>query len=572
VAQADGSILLTGAPGATDRLEFELPAGPLSAIRIEALPHERHGNSILRGGGASASLQIAATLKSGGKERGLPFYAADADHKDPRYANGQALVGIKEMWKTSTAHKSQKQTAWCLLDAPTESKAGDRLIITLNKSALGCVRVSITPLGGWALIAPRSAPDSVEPKQDLSTLTAEVWRTCLSCTSIDAPAFADFKKLHREIQECRAGKAPVLITQSLAIPLTMRILPRGNWQDDSGEVVTPAAPAFLPRAKEFSSTPSKRMTRLDLANWLLTPENPLTARVFVNRLWKQYFGAGLCNSVEDFGAQGEWPSHPELLDWLAVEFRERGWDIKHIVRLIVTSAAYQQSSSLRPEFKEIDPANRWLASQNPRRLEAEFIRDNALFAAGLLNFSDIGGPSAKPYQPDGYYANIQFPNRNYSAETDERQYRRGLYMHWQRTFLHPMLANFDAPSREDCIAARTISNTPQQALTLLNDTTFVEAARVLASRVMSTAASDEARLDLIFQRVLLRSPRDKERESLKKFLAANREYFKANLEDARKLTRVGVAPVIENLDDAEWATWTSACRVVLNLHESVTRY
>src|SRR6185503_13342149 len=201
-------------------------------------------------------------------------------------------------------------------------------------------------------------------------------------------------------------------------------------------------------------------------------------------------------------SQGEWPSHPELLDWLAAEFEHpadpsqaHDWDVKHIVRLIVTSAAYRQDSNLRPELKEIDPGNRLLASQNPRRLEAEFVRDNALFIAGLLN-EDLGGPSAHPYQPAGYYANLQFPDRDYYPDKDDRQYRRGVYSHWQRTFLQPMLANFDAPSREECVASRNVSNTPQQALTLLNDPSFVEASRAFAEKVLSSKnSSDDARLE-----------------------------------------------------------------------------
>jgi len=201
----------------------------------------------------------------------------------------------------------------------------------------------------------------------------------------------------------------------------------------------------------------------------------------MNRLWKQFFGTGISVVVDDLGAHGAWPVHPELLDWLAVEFMDSGWDLKHMVKLIVMSSTYRESSNPRPEIKEIDPANRLLVSQSPRRLEAELVRDNALFIAGLLN-PDIGGPSAHPYQPAGYYANLQFPDRDYYPEPDERQYRRGVYTHWQRTFLHPMLANFDAPSREECVASRNVSNTPQQALTLLNDPSFVEASRAFAEK------------------------------------------------------------------------------------------
>jgi hypothetical protein len=243
-----------------------------------------------------------------------------------------------------------------------------------------------------------------------------------------------------------------------------------------------------------------------------------------------------------------------------------------MVKLIVMSSTYRQSSNQRPELKEIDPNNRLLACQTPRRLEAEFVRDNALFIAGLLN-EDIGGPSAHPYQPGGYYANLQFPDRDYFPEKDDRQYRRGVYSHWQRTFLHPMLANFDAPSREECTANRIISNTPQQALTLLNDPTFVEASRVFAARVLAAKAkSDEERLEFAFERALSRQPTGRELESLLRFLAAQRESTDSNPDDAAKLIRVGIASPQTNTNLSELAAWTQVCRVILNLHETITKY
>jgi hypothetical protein len=317
--------------------------------------------------------------------------------------------------------------------------------------------------------------------------------------------------------------------------------------------------------------------------------------------------------VDDLGLQGEPPSHPELLDWLAVEFRtptgndefrmtnsersskeqksNRGsgsdpastldiphsefagaWDVKHIVRLIVTSSAYKQSSKLRPELRDVDPNNRLLASQNPRRLDAEFVRDNALAVSGLLN-AEIGGPSAHPYQPANYYVNLQFPDRDYFADKDERQYRRGVYAHWQRTFLQPMLANFDAPSREECTALRPVSNTPQQALTLLNDPSFVEAARVLAEKVLKASVkSDEQRLEWAYQRALGRSIKPAEQASLKKFLIAQREHLQSDKDEAVKIEKVGLAPVAQGADAIELGAWTSVCRVVLNLHETITIY
>jgi hypothetical protein len=243
-----------------------------------------------------------------------------------------------------------------------------------------------------------------------------------------------------------------------------------------------------------------------------------------------------------------------------------------MVRLIVTSSTYRQDSTLRPELADLDPQNRWLSSQNPRRLDAEFVRDNALFVAGLLNL-DVGGPSVHPYQPAGYYGNLQFPDRDYVADKDDRQYRRGVYMHWQRTFLHPMLANFDAPGREECTANRPVSNTPQQALTLLNDPTFVEAARVFAADLLSAArASDRARIEAAYQRALGRVPKSKEIGSLNRFLAEQRAYYKENPGDSTKLLGVGARPAASAIDEAELAAWTQVCRVVLNLHESMTRY
>jgi hypothetical protein len=261
-----------------------------------------------------------------------------------------------------------------------------------------------------------------------------------------------------------------------------------------------------------------------------------------------------------------------LLDWLAAEFRESGWDVKHMVALMVQSHAYRQDSNPRPEIHALDPLNRWLASQSPRRLDAEFVRDNALSIAGLID-DEIGGPPSFPYQPPDYYANLQFPDRDYVPDRDRRQYRRGVYTHWQRTFLHPMLAAFDAPSREDCVAARTAANSPQQALALMNDPEFVEAARVLAARLLTGKTTDAAaRIDLAFERALGRAPTAAERASLLSALPKFRADYSARPDDARALLKVGLAPAPVGVDRVELAAWTQVCRVVLNLHETVTRY
>jgi hypothetical protein len=358
------------------------------------------------------------------------------------------------------------------------------------------------------------------------------------------------------------------VTVATTNRLVTRILPRGNWQDESGPIVQPALPHFLPQPQN-----TNQLTRLDLARWLVSRDNPLTARAYMNRLWKQFFGNGLSNQPEELGAQGESPSHPELMDWLAAEFMDSGWDVKHMVRLLVMSSTYQQDAKHRPELREIDPNNRLLARQNPRRLEAEFVRDNALFIAGLLNL-DQGGPSVYPYQPAGYLANLQFPERDYYASADERQYRRGIYTFWQRTFLQPMLANFDAPSREECTVDRPASTTPQQALTLLNDPTFVEAARVFGEKLLAAprVIDDKQRINLALETALLRPAKPVELASLQEFLDGQRIYYATNVTEANKLLHVGLRPPTSKVAPAEQAAWTSLVRVVLNLHETITRY
>jgi len=375
------------------------------------------------------------------------------------------------------------------------------------------------------------------------------------------------KQLRDELKQLEASYVRTMITVS-AKPREMRILPRGNWLDASGEVVSPALPAA------FASAPTgdRRLTRLDLADWLTVRDNPLVARVFVNRLWKLLFGAGLARQLDDFGAQGEIPTHPELLDWLAVEFIDSGWDIKHMIRLITSSRAYRQSSVPTPELAKRDPQNRLLARQSRWRLDAEFIRDTALVHGGLL-VPELGGASVKPYQPEGYWEFLNFPKRTWTAAEGSNQYRRGLYTHWQRTFLHPSLLAFDAPSREECTAQRAVSNTPQAALALLNDPTFVECARKFAERTLNEpVSSDDAnRIAWAFRQAVSRTPNEAEQKLLEELLAAGRTQFAADRDAAEKLLSVGQSPRSTDLDTAELAAWVTVSRAILNLHETISR-
>ena len=370
----------------------------------------------------------------------------------------------------------------------------------------------------------------------------------------------------------RAGieaQVPYCITTVSVPPRTMRVLPRGNWMDDSGEIVEPNTPEFLPPLKGVKL---RRATRLDLANWLLLPENPMTSRAFVNRFWKLFLGTGISGVLDDLGSQGEWPEHPELLDWLAVEFMESEWNIKHMVKLMVTSNTYRQSSKLTGQLREKDPYNRLLARQSHYRLDAEMVRDNALFVSGLL-VDKLGGSSVKPYQPKGYYFNLNFPKRVYKHDDGEGQYRRGLYTHWQRTFLHPSMMAFDAPSRQECTVERARSNTPLQALTLLNDPSYVEAARVFAARIIKEGGDSVGeRINWAYRWALSRQPTPTEATIMTTLYKKHRDEYRQDTASVGHLVKTGEWPVPADIAQDELAAWTSVARVVLNLHETIMRY
>ena len=376
-----------------------------------------------------------------------------------------------------------------------------------------------------------------------------------------------FPKAEQERNGFHASLAKCLVSVKSAAPRTVRILPRGNWMDETGAVVKPALPGYLPQPTIAGRDPN----RLDLAQWLVSRDNPLTARVVMNRLWKQFFGTGLSKVLDDLGAQGEPPANPELLDWLACEFMDAKWDMKHMVRTIVTSATYRQTSVASSQLMAADPYNRELARQSGFRVEAELVRDVALATAGLL-VPTIGGPSVKPYQPDGYWENLNFPVRSYPTDVGEKQYRRGMYTWWQRSFLHPSMLAFDAPSREECCAERTLSNIPQQALALLNDPSYVEASRALAARLLTECSgSPEERMAWAWKRVLQRLPRVEEMETVMPLYRQQLAAYKADTKAADELLKTGFASVPADIDKAELAAWTHVARVLLNLHETITR-
>lgn len=381
-------------------------------------------------------------------------------------------------------------------------------------------------------------------------------------------ANAQIEKLEKEIEAINANARLTMISVSIK-PRTMRVLPRGDWLDDSGPVVQPAIPGFMGTL----NTGESRATRLDLARWLTDAENGnglLTARVFANRFWYLLFGNGIARNLTDFGGQGEPPSHPELLDRLAIEFVESGWNVRHLLKLITMSRAYRQSSLVSAELRQSDPENRLFSRQARYRLPAEAIRDNALSISGLL-VQQVGGPSVKPYQPAGYYRHLNFPTRKYSQHNDDRQWRRGLYVHWQRQFLHPMLKAFDAPRREECTAQRPRSNTPLASLTLLNDPTFVEAARAFAERIIAAADDDKERINAAFRFAVSRAPDDFEYQLVYQLLTGSREQYRENEKAARSLITTGLSPVADEIPVAEHAAWATIARALLTLGETTTR-
>jgi hypothetical protein len=331
--------------------------------------------------------------------------------------------------------------------------------------------------------------------------------------------------------------------------------------------VTAGVPAILPPIPAGSPT-----NRLGLARWLVDPSHPLTARVTVNRFWQQSFGVGLVKTAEDFGVQGEYPSHPQLLDWLATELISTGWNVKKLQRLIVTSAAYRQTSKATAQLRARDPENRLLARGPRFRLDAEAVRDSALAISGLL-VEHRGGHAVKPYEPPGLWEAVSFNNsQKYVPDTGEGQYRRSLYTYWKRQSPPPNMMLFDAPTREYCVVRRPRTNTPLQALALLNDHQFVEASRALAQRILLEGGKTDAdRLRYAFLLATARPPGADELKVLQGVLDQDGATYRKNPEAAAKLLGVGNFKNKESLDRAELAAWTTVASLLLNLDETVTK-
>jgi hypothetical protein len=583
----NGLIVASGPNPETETYSITLQPGPgswrqlgLQAVQDESLP----GLGVARGADRLMISEVEAILLPSRKK--LAFSTAlsgirfqNLDQNPLNAIDGDPATG----WGGSPYHDGVQPFLALRFAEPLLTSADSRIVVLIRhdtpfrKATAGRLRLALSP----GLAAPPMDPTGRrhEPvdkglpasllaaikKADPSSDETLLINRILDWTNPAAEKlFPSWARSAARLDAFDQSVPRVMITEATN-PEPTRILARGNFMDESSPIVDPAIPAFLGKL----DTPG-RATRLDLANWLVSPQNPLTARAYVNRQWRLFFGTGLSKVLEDLGSQGEWPIHSDLLDYLAAEFIAKGWDRKHITRLIVTSHTYKQSSNVPADQ---DPDNRLLSRQNRLRVDAEIVRDIALSVSGLL-FEQFGGPSARPYQPDGYLAALNFPKRDYAASKGPAQYRRGLYTFWQRTFLHPSMVTFDAASREECTVNRSVSNTPLQALVLLNDPAFVEAARVFAQNTLRAAPANtpEARIKWAFRRALGRSPSPDELPILLDLYNKSLQRFDADPAAARAFLNSGDAPPLPSANPAELAAAMTVTRAILNLHETITRY
>ena len=612
----DGTILISGKNPATSVYTIVSGIDPRSkAIRLEALPHDSlpqkgpgrasNGNFvvseivILRGDQSDHSNSLKdpienwpSELKSQIVKLANPTATFEQtyggqSHPDKKWSAASAVdLDVNgETWGWAILPQAGKANELVVQIAEGEETSEKVTIVIFQKHAnnthtLGHFRISESLSKSAAANPSRLLPTAIQIllKEKRENRTQEQAKELANYYLSIAPSYesqrAKLVELKKKRETIIANHTRTTLVTVAKTPREIRVLARGNWMDKSGKLVQPNVPRVLGGLSlQLASVPNQRATRLDLANWITHKSNPLTARVFANRIWKMFFGSGISNVLDDVGSQGEAPSHPELLDKLAIRFVESEWDVKQLVRDIVLSRSYRQSSSLRNDLNEFDPENRLLARQSRFRLDAEFIRDHALAVSDLL-VRKTGGRSVMPYQPAGLYRHLNFPTRSYSASTDEDQYRRGLYTHWQRQFLHPAMKTFDAPSREECTAARPQSSTPLAALVLLNDPSYVESAHALAEFAIQASDDDQARFQVIFQRAFSRDPNEEEQKVLVDLLDLHRRHFKHSPIDAKALLSIGQSnkPNPENETNfGEIAAWTSVCRAVINMHEFVLR-
>jgi len=586
----DDSTLASG-----DNLQFpnytiELAPRPgrLTGVRLEALRHESlTKGSLSPGNGNFVLTDFRVEVQRDGRDEPSPvrIAAAKADYAQDNWPVAHAIDNKpKTGWAVDGHRKIEDRTAIFNFAEPITLAEGDRLIVHMHhesvhaRHAIGRFRLALTGvdhpdftntlgLPGPVASALKTPADKRNDKQNqqlaqhfasqnpqAKSLAGELDR---AEKALDA-----FTKKHTTF---------VMVMREMDKPRPTHVLNRGAY-DDPGEKVSMGLPTDLLGKLPEGEQPD----RLGLARWLVSGKHPLTGRVIVNRYWAMLFGTGLVKTAEDFGFQGEYPSHPDLLDWLATEYPRIGWDTKAMLKLIMTSATYRQASTWTDTLRERDPHNRLLARQSRLRLPAETIRDQALFASGLL-VEKIGGPSVKPYQPPGLWSEVSFQSKNrttdfYEQDTGDKLYRRSIYTFWKRTMPPPTMATFDAPTREMCTLSRPRTNTPLQALALMNDVTYVEACRALAGRVIQQSGDDAAaRIDQAFRLLLTRPPHPEERKILTRGYNQRLDHYRANPSAAKQLINEGESKPTADTDPIELAALTTVVMNILNLDETITR-
>lgn len=586
VAQQDGSLLATGALPERDHYEFVLPVkGPVAALRLEALTHESFPNESVgrahNGNFVLTRFRAWAQKKGSDERQELGIASASASFEQSGYPVKDALTDNgRNGWAVAGNERAEDSWARFELERPLPEGIGEaddwQLVVRLDFGwgtghAIGRPRLAVIASADELLSttltdALRVAPEDRSPEQthlvDLALLerhgSPEV-----------AGLFAQIGSLSERIAELEAQRPPVMIMQDRATPPETFVLTAGVYDQPDKDRPVSARPLSAFEIEGADQLPSNR---LGLAQWIVAPDNPLTSRVLVNRLWQQLFGTGIVATSEELGTQGELPSHPELIDWLAVEMIESGWDVRAMLRLMVTSEAFRRSSHAGPEAFASDPDNRLLARGPRHRLDAEAIRDNALAIGGLLE-DQIGGPSLYPYHPEGLWEEVN--NRpgfmeTYTQSTGEGLYRRSMYTFWKRSVAPPAMQIFDAPNRESCVVRRSRTNTPLQALMLLHEPGQVEAARALAGRMLRDGGTTiEQRIGHAFRLALGRPPEDVEFAVLEDLLVRELVRFQARPADAAALLAVGESEPDPDLEPVELAAHTTIARLILNLDETI---
>jgi len=564
-ALPDGSILAGGAMPPTAIYEFtaETQMKNITAFRLELIP-----DASLPGSGSGRGVDgkgVVTLFDVREGEKKLALTRITADFKSEESELDLVVRPAEQLRRGWGLQPEMNKPHYAVIETARMTEGGKfrfRIGSEYEGAPVGRFRVSVTDSE-----YPEVLPEKIAALLKTSTEDAEVRKYFTPHPHDRRVANELVQKLDGERRAIENKIPSTMVMSEMEKPRETFVLARGAYDKPSDKVV-PAVPAFLPPLPEGAA-----LNRLTLAKWVVDPANPLPARVAVNRYWQMYFGTGLVKTAEDFGSQGEAPSHPELLDWLATEFVGNGWDVKAIQKLIVTSATYRQQSSATAALRERDPENRLLARGARARLAAEMIRDQALSVSGLLN-SKMGGVPVKTYQPEGLWEQLSaFPGRKlYERSKGDDLWRRSLYSYWKRTVPPPSMMVFDAPTREFCVVRRAASSTPLQALALLNDEMYIETSRKLAERMMLEGGKTPSqRLGWAFRLATSRTASPAELKILEQGLNTRLAQYRADKAAAAKLLTAGEAPRNKALDEVELAAYTTVASVVLNLDEVITR-